>query len=318
MVVLGIFPERKLKLIDSLHLLPFFIHTAELIPFYAQTAEQKIAFISNLYKSNVNPWLFKDGLFLSYRDHILIKFSIMSAYVTLLWVYIFQYKKSVSKDFNSKNKYLVSFLTYEVFNKTVLIALNTSITIFYINNLSVLLQLPSILLMIDILASITIVLLFPSLLLGVKPVMVNFSIAEEDGSEAAPPTPNTSSQDEKHLPTPKQEQHFELIETMMQRNQPFLNPDFSRDKLSQLIGLSKQNITDALSTNARLSFNDYVNTYRINFLIELVKTDKKWLDYTIEALALKAGFANRVTFSNSIKRIRGVLPKELIEELRKL
>lgn len=318
MVVLGLYPERRLKPADALHLLPFLLHTAELIPFYAQPTEQKMSFIAELYKPGVNPWLFKDGLFLSYRDHILIKFTIMAVYITLLWIYIYRYKNIVSKQFDTKNSYIFSFLTYEVLNKSVLVAVNIYITFFYINDLSVLLQLPSILLMIDILAGITIVLLFPSLLLGVKPVTTEFSIAEP--AIAATAIEN-DSEDEKQVsktPTPKQKHHFELIETVMQRNQPFLDPDFSREKLSFSIGLTRQSITESINSSSGLSFNDYVNTYRINYLCDLIKADKKWLDFTIEALALKAGFSNRATFSNSTKRIRGILPKDLMEELKKM
>lgn len=318
LVVLGLYPERKLKPLDLLHLLPFLLHVAELIPFYAQPVEQKISFITELYKPGVNPWLSKDGLFLSYRDHILIKFTFMAVYVTLLWTYIYKYKRNVSKRFDTKNSYIFSFLTYEVLNKTVLIVVNTYITFFFINDLSVLLQLPSILLMIDILAGITIVLLFPSLLLGVKPVTTEFSIAEPAIAATAIETESEDEKQENKPPTHKQKHHFELIETVMQRNQPFLSADFSREKLSFLIGLTRQSITEAINSNCGLSFNDYVNTYRINYLFDLVKMEKKWLGYTIEALALKAGFANRATFSNSIKRIKGILPKDLIVELRKM
>lgn len=242
----------------------------------------------------------------------------MAAYITLLWIYIYQYKKIVSKRFDTKNSYIFSFLTYEVLNKTILIVVTTYITFFYINDLSVLLQIPSILLMIDILAGITIVLLFPSLLLGVKPVATNFSIAEPTTTITSTESEIEEEKQNSKPPTPKQKHHFELIETVMQRNQPFLDPDFSREKLSFSIGLTRQSITEAIYSCCRLSFNDYVNTYRINYLSDLIKADKKWLDFTIEALALKAGFSNRATFSNSTKRIRGILPKDLIEELRKM
>jgi AraC-like DNA-binding protein len=172
--------------------------------------------------------------------------------------------------------------------------------------------------MADILVGITIVLLFPSLLLGVKPVPSTFKIAEPSIQDEAlviehiEPHPSTAPA------TAKQSYHFELIETMMQRNQPFLEPQFSREKLSLLIGISQHNVTEAITRNTSLSFNDYINTYRINYLCDLVRSEKLLLSYTIEALALKVGFSNRVTFTNAVKRIRGILPKELLDELKKM
>jgi AraC-like DNA-binding protein len=318
MVVLGLYPERRLKIIDTLHLAPFILHAAELIPFYALPEAEKTVFIKNLYAPGVNPWFFKDGLLLAYRDHILIKFAFISCYLTFLWVYIYRYKKLVSKIFDRKNSHVFSFLTFEVLNKSFLTIVTLYITLFYINDLSILLQAPSILLMADILVGITIVLLFPSLLLGVKPVPSTFKIAEPSIQDEAlviePIEPHPSASPA----TAKQSYHFELIETMMQRNQPFLEPQFSREKLSLLIGISQHNVTEAITRNTSLSFNDYINTYRINYLCDLVRSEKLLLSYTIEALALKVGFSNRVTFTNAVKRIRGILPKELLDELKKM
>ena len=318
MVVLGLYPERRLKIIDTLHLVPFILHAAELIPFYALPEAEKTVFIKNLYAPGVNPWFFKDGLLLSYRDHILIKFAFISCYLTFLWVYIYRYKKFVSKIFDRKNSHVFSFLTFEVLNKSFLTIVTLYITLFYINDLSILLQAPSILLMADILVGITIVLLFPSLLLGVKPVPSTFKIAEPSIQDEALVIEHIEPHPSAAPATAKQSYHFELIETMMQRNQPFLEPQFSREKLALLIGISQHNVTEAITRNTSLSFNDYINTYRINYLCDLVRSEKLLLSYTIEALALKVGFSNRVTFTNAVKRIRGILPKELLDELKKM
>jgi AraC-like DNA-binding protein len=104
----------------------------------------------------------------------------------------------------------------------------------------------------------------------------------------------------------------------MQRDQPFTNTDFSRDRLSEISSINKSAITDAIFTHTGLGFNDYINSYRINYLCDLVRSDNKWFDYTFEAIALKAGFATRATFNNSLKRIRGIRPKDLFEELKKM
>ena len=327
MVTLGLNPERKFTRYDPLHFLPFVLHVGELIPFYLQTAPQKLAFIESLYYGPGNPWFAKDGLFFSFRTHIIIKFSLLLMYVLFGWRVLINYRYAVSRRFKQLNRQVYSFLVFEVANKTILGLSILTLTVFYVNSFTVIQKAPFLMLMLDILVGGSIILLFPSLLMGVRPAKTDFikereqarlAEAEESGTE-----PSTQNEVEQVLPvskelTEKQARHFQLIETIMQRDQPFTNTDFSRDRLSEISSINKSAITDAIFTHTGLSFNDYINSYRINYLCDLVRSDNKWFDYTIEAIALKAGFATRATFNNSLKRIRGIRPKDLFEELKKM
>jgi AraC-like DNA-binding protein len=337
MVSLGLNPERKFRRYDLLHFLPFAFHVAELIPFYLQTASQKLAFIESLYYGAGNPWFAKDGLFFSFRTHIIIKFSLLLMYVLYGWRVLIGYRYAVSRRFEQLNRQVYSFLVFEVANKTILGLSILTLTIFYVNRFSVIQKAPFLMLMLDILVGGSIILLFPGLLQGVRPAKTDFTKEREqarlDETEDNTLTDSDQANPDHSLPvmtnagqevplsgvvTEKQARHFQLIETIMQRDQPFTDPEFSRDRLSDISSINKSAITDAIFAHTGLSFSDYINSYRINYLCDLVRSDNKWFDYTIEAIALKSGFATRATFNNSLKRIRGIRPKDLLEELRKM
>ena len=84
------------------------------------------------------------------------------------------------------------------------------------------------------------------------------------------------------------------------------------------INIPESTITKVIQFKTNLSFNDYLNSYRIEFLINKLKSTPSWFDFTIEAMALKSGFANRVTFNNALKKIKGQKPSELIKEFKNL
>ena len=65
----------------------------------------------------------------------------------------------------------------------------------------------------------------------------------------------------------------------------------------------------------QMHFNDIINLHRIKY-IEDGLTNKKWESLTLEAIAGKAGFNNRITFLTAFKKFTGITPTEYIKKLR--
>ena len=59
------------------------------------------------------------------------------------------------------------------------------------------------------------------------------------------------------------------------------------------------------------NFNDFVNSYRVAFLIESMQ-EGSLKNYTIQALALQAGFANKTSCMNAFKKIHQCTPSQYI------
>jgi AraC-like DNA-binding protein len=56
-------------------------------------------------------------------------------------------------------------------------------------------------------------------------------------------------------------------------------------------------------------FTDYINEKRIHYMDEKIR-EGGLKQFTLEALALSAGFNSRVTFIRAVKKIKGVTPSE--------
>ena len=65
----------------------------------------------------------------------------------------------------------------------------------------------------------------------------------------------------------------------------------------------------------RMHFNDVINLHRIKY-IEDGLTNKKWESLTLEAIAGKAGFNNRITFLTAFKKFTGITPTQYLKKLR--
>ena len=63
-----------------------------------------------------------------------------------------------------------------------------------------------------------------------------------------------------------------------------------------------------------MHFNDLINQHRIKY-IEDGLTNKKWESLTLEAIAGKAGFNNRITFLTAFKKFTGTTPTQYIKRL---
>ena len=104
---------------------------------------------------------------------------------------------------------------------------------------------------------------------------------------------------------------------------------FETEKVYRQQGLSVDEVTKTLNTNSKYlsnaikkhfqkGFVEYVNTFRVEEAIEMLKEQKKggkYAHYSIEMIAETAGFGNRASFYATFKRIVGITPREYMEIL---
>ncbi|MEQ9300884.1 MAG: helix-turn-helix transcriptional regulator [Cyclobacteriaceae bacterium] len=92
--------------------------------------------------------------------------------------------------------------------------------------------------------------------------------------------------------------HFETSST-------YLDAEYSLSKLSDEIKVSKHLISKVLNTEMDLSFNDYINGYRISKAKGLLE-DSPYL--TIASIAFDSGFNSLSTFNQAFKKVQGTTP----------
>lgn len=100
---------------------------------------------------------------------------------------------------------------------------------------------------------------------------------------------------------------FAELDNLVTTNQWFLRPRLTLNDLSELTGLQTRDISRAINLNTQKSFNDYVNTYRVNFVCAELskKTERSLMD-----ISMDAGFSSKASFNKVFKQISGFTPTE--------
>ncbi|WP_345989928.1 helix-turn-helix domain-containing protein [Chryseobacterium sp. Chry.R1] len=103
---------------------------------------------------------------------------------------------------------------------------------------------------------------------------------------------------------------------------------FEHEEQFRKKGITQKSIALKLGTNSHylsvyineqkgMNFNRYMAELRINYITNLLSTNSKYLNYTIEALAEECGIAARQNFSNLFFDINGIRPTDYIKNRKK-
>jgi AraC-like DNA-binding protein len=96
----------------------------------------------------------------------------------------------------------------------------------------------------------------------------------------------------------------------------FLKKDFNLHNAAKKIGSNTTYLTSVIKTHKKMSFNDYTNELRINYILNQLIENKKLQNYTIQSLAEVVGYKKGASFSKIFKQKTGVSPFQFIEKLK--
>ncbi len=107
------------------------------------------------------------------------------------------------------------------------------------------------------------------------------------------------------------------IQTFIEANQPYLNPDLRLSELAQHFNLHISHLSTLINLCFNQNFNDLINAYRIETFIQ--KIDEGQLQhFTLMSLAYDSGFNSKTTFNRAFKKHTGVSPTEFLKKSRKI
>lgn len=95
----------------------------------------------------------------------------------------------------------------------------------------------------------------------------------------------------------------------------FLNKDISLAVLAGQLDSNTKYLSEIINTHYNVNFNTYINTLRVNYIIEKLKTDPNYINYKISYLAETCGFSSHSSFATVFKSITGISPVKFIELL---
>lgn len=119
------------------------------------------------------------------------------------------------------------------------------------------------------------------------------------------------STDEKEL---KSRELFLKIEKMMTEDKIYSRKDLTIESLTELLGSNRSYVSKIINTYSGMSFNNYVNSFRINRAVELLTET----EMPVKVLVDELGFNSPSVFYRAFQQAMGVPPSKYREEAKSL
>ncbi len=112
----------------------------------------------------------------------------------------------------------------------------------------------------------------------------------------------------------------ELIEklTVFENDNAFLNSKINLKYVADSLDTNSNYLSKVVNQHKQLSFTNYINKLRVDYMVEKLKQDKQLRKYTIKSLAEEVGFKSAESFSKAFYKFTNLKPSYYIKELSKI
>ncbi len=291
-----LYPQRRWRVWQALLFLPFVLHLGELLPFYFGPLEVKMSQLQLVlqYKSLVNypgTVTFFSPKLLSFLK--LIHTSVY-AFVSFLVVLL-----QVIKNRNKYNRFvlnwMVAFTSLSLLSVVFIGAYVLGIIGF--NNLRF--SYADLLMHLAAFVNLAFVLYRPALLDGVSFQSLVLRL-QEDKRQPEP--------DEDMDKLKKYEVIAKRLEEMFSEEKPFLDSELTLERTAKKLQVSTKDLSRTTAYIYELGYPDFVNSWRINYIVEQRNADPEWQEYSQDMLAELSGFGSRQGLHNAVNRLHGTTP----------
>ncbi len=111
-------------------------------------------------------------------------------------------------------------------------------------------------------------------------------------------------------------QYRQQLETLMDTEQPHLDPSLSIRSLAEILGIPSNHLSQLLSEGFEKNFSQFVNAYRLE-AFKSKAADPAQQHLTLLALAYDSGFNSKTVFNTFFKKMMGKTPKAYWKEVVK-
>ena len=290
-----LFPQRKMVLWCWLLFIPFLLHTAELIPFFTGPLEDKVKEVELIMKYHSLIKYPSDVSYFSQATLATLKviYTLVGAagsFVLVLW-YI------------RKNSYKKSFILNWLLAYTSLSLLCVVFIIAYVlgiigfNNLQF--SYSDLLMHLAAFLNVGVVLYRPTLLDSATFQSLVSRLQAEDRK----PEPEEDAEKLK-----KYEVYAQRLEEYFMKQKPFLQGEASLEVTAKRIEVSARELSRTTQYIYELNYPDFVNSWRINYILEQRKENELWRSMSQDLMAEQAGFGSRQGLHNAINNLHNTTP----------
>lgn len=295
-------PHQKIQPLQLLHFIIPLLVIVFLVPDFLQSHEYKIEIFRQFYLHN-NALMNKPAGLIpaGLMQPFLLIYGIAYSLYSFYYIHFFVKQKGVV--FIKNNQIVVRWLKLVATTISIFILLQTLqyLSLFYSGNFNSIAQIGQ----------------STSLIIMKAYFLLNPLVKENmDGCIDSKPGINTAGVPiKKLLPTPVakdlNDQTFTDIHAYFFIRKEYLNPELTISKISIDLGMNKNKLSGLIQAYYHTSFSELVNRLRINYFVELVKTNK---NLTMETLIYESGFIHRSTFYAAFKKHIGINPTTYLKE----
>lgn len=106
------------------------------------------------------------------------------------------------------------------------------------------------------------------------------------------------------------------LTALMEKEQPYLDPEITLGKLSDLLQLKPEVLSNVLNSTLNQNFFDFMNKYRVDdFKIRCINKENQHL--SIMGIAYECGFNSKAAFYRSFNKFEGLSPTAYILKVSK-
>jgi AraC-like DNA-binding protein len=299
-----LYPHRKVQAWQVALFLPFVLHVGELLPYYFGPISTKIQEINLVmkYKSLVDyPSIVT---FFAPKTEATIKVS----FTTLMAITNFGLVLRYLRNNRTKNSFILNWM----FSFSLLNLLSVVFIIAYLlgiigfNNLRF--SYADLLMHLAAFVNLAFILYRPSLLDGVSFQSLVLRL-QEDKRHPEP--------DEDLVKLKKYEVIAKRLENLFAEEKPFLDSELTLEKTAKKLQISTKDLSRTTAYIYELGYPDFVNSWRINYIIQQRNSDKHWQVYSQDMLAELSGFGSRQGLHNAVNRLHGTTPAMFFAQKKK-
>lgn len=300
-----LFNEKSFQFKDLIHYVPFILVFVNYLPFYLLPMNEKREVVNQILKNMDLSYTYQAGIIPEKITNGLRIVQLM-IYLIFQWRLIFKYKKNNTVlQFENQIKEILKWLKiFTWFCTSYVVAFLIIIILFVLNNslfyhTGFINQLPLIFYSVSFFIVSSYLLVHPIIMDGlpfIKYKEIETNILTEEHSKVPFFESDYSVQIEKI------KQYFDI-------EKPYLNKQLTLSQVAVALDLPIREVSYIINNYYNNRFTDYVNNHRIQYVID--KMSSAYLDnYTIESLALEAGFISKSGFYKSFKKLYNTTPSE--------
>lgn len=110
------------------------------------------------------------------------------------------------------------------------------------------------------------------------------------------------------------EQHFEKLQRLVMDKRIYLRPSLQLAELGAELGLQGRDISLVIKKSTGLTYNDYINSLRIQHSKELMNM-AKYQSYTVTSIGEESGFTSKDAFYRAFKKFSGTTPRMYLDQI---